>query len=322
MKIHFPNSAFLGNLDSFIGYFNPTEPKKLEVTFNEKWVWVHPIVLSMVASLAFDVQRFGGAISCSGLEAKSLNYLASMGLFKYLNVEEKIVVHKHEPSGRFIPITNIRDSTELKEFIENIVPLLHTTPNQAEPIKYIVSELVRNVFEHSRSQNGAFVCAQFFKKTNRVSIGVADVGVGIKKTIQQSYSVQSDKEAIKLALTPGITGTTSKVGGTPLNAGAGLFFIKSIAKVNREFFLIYSGNSIYKLLKTDPRRRIVLNADPYKDRHSSREDLPFWQGTAAGVDISLEETQNFKELLELIRNVYRLDIKEKAKARFKRARFI
>lgn len=322
MKIHIPNSAFLGNLDTFLASFMPEDGNNLQVTFNEKWVWVHPIVLSMVSSLGLDVQKKGGTIICEGMKAKSLNYLERMGLFKFLNAEKRITVHKHEPSGRFIPITNIKNSDELKTFIENIVPLLHTTPNQAEPIKYIVSELVRNVFEHSKSDSGAMVCAQFFKKGNRVSVGVSDVGVGIKKTIQQSYQVQNDSQAIKLALTPGITGTTSRIGGTPLNAGAGLFFIKSIAKVNREFFLIYSGSSSYKLLKTPAHKKITLNADPHKDRHSLREDLPPWHGTAVGVDISLEETQNFKELLELIRKVYRLDIKEKAKARFKKAKFI
>lgn len=322
MKMHLPNSAFLGNLDTFLASFSPDERNKLDITFNEKWVWVHPIAISMVASLGLEVKLTGGKIICSGLGAKSLNYLASMGLFKFLDAEEQVNVHKHEPAGRFIPIANIKNSEELKVFIENVGPLLHTTPNQAEPIKYIVSELVRNVFEHSSSKNGAIACAQFFKKSNRVSVGVADTGLGIKKTIMQSYSVQNDKDAIKLALTPGITGTTSKIGGTPSNAGAGLFFIKSIAKVNREFFLIYSGKSTYKLLKTEAKKKIALNADPYKDKHSVRDDLPYWQGTAVGVDISLEQTQNFKELLELIRNVYRLDIKEKAKARFKKAKFI
>ena len=56
--------------------------------------------------------------------------------------------------------------------------------------------------------------------------------------MRRSHFITSDKEAIQLALMPGITGTTRREGGTGINAGAGLFFIKSIAKINRDFFVV------------------------------------------------------------------------------------
>ena len=51
MKIHLPNSAFLGNIDPFIRGFDPASPETLEISANEKWMSVHPAVLSMVAAL-------------------------------------------------------------------------------------------------------------------------------------------------------------------------------------------------------------------------------------------------------------------------------
>ena len=134
-----------------------------------------------------------------------------------------------------------------------MIPLLHLEPEQAQTIGYVVSELVRNVIEHADAQNGAVICAQYYKKSNSIRIGIADTGFGIKKTINQSYLAKNDLEAIGLALRPGITGTTKKEGGTEQNAGAGLFFIKSIATVNRDFFIIYSGRGFYKLLKNSPK---------------------------------------------------------------------
>ena len=320
MKIHLPNSAFLGNIDSFLRSIDTSNKNTLEVTFNEQWMSLHPVVLSMVYSLALLVEKHGGEITCEPLEAASKHYLERMGLLKILNIETG-KVHTHESSGRFIPLTKITDSDQLGEFITEMVPLLHA-PEQAEPIKYIISELVRNVFEHSNSKIGGVVCAQFFKKSNRVSVGVVDVGVGITESISCSHVVNTDEEAIKLALTPGVTGLTNNFGGTESNAGAGLFFIKSIAKINKDFFMLYSGSALYKLLKTPQKKPAKLYADPLKDRHSFIENLPCWQGTAVGIDISLERHQRFDSLLDLIREVYRLDIKERRKEKFKKARFI
>ncbi|EKD47873.1 MAG: hypothetical protein ACD_65C00239G0001, partial [uncultured bacterium] len=39
-----------------------------------------------------------------------------------------------------------------------------------------MSELVRNVLEHSMSKHGAIVSAQYYKKSNTVRIGIADTG--------------------------------------------------------------------------------------------------------------------------------------------------
>jgi anti-sigma regulatory factor (Ser/Thr protein kinase) len=101
------------------------------------------------------------------------------------------------------------------------------------PIKYVITELVRNVLEHAVSPVGAMVCAQYFSKTERLSLGVADFGVGIRESIGTFHHAPTDLEAIHLALRPGVTGATARLGGNAQNAGAGLFFTKSIARVTR-----------------------------------------------------------------------------------------
>ena len=321
MKAHLPNSAFLGNIDPFLRAFDSSEPKKLEITANKKWISIHPVVLSMVTALGLTVGKSN--IHCEKLEAKSKHYLERMGLFKLLNVETDIKITEHEPAGRFIPLTKITCSEELTKFITEMIPLLHLEPKQAEPIKYIVSELVRNVLEHSQSENGAILSAQYYKKSNTIRIGIADTGVGIKKTINMAHTAPTHLEAIRLALIPGITGTTRKEGGTEFNAGAGLFFIKSIAKVNRDFFMIYSGDAMYKLLKSEQgTKHVRLYADPFKDRHSKGEGFPFWKGTIVGIDISLDATKEFSILLDLIRETYIKAVKERRKAKHRRPRFI
>jgi anti-sigma regulatory factor (Ser/Thr protein kinase) len=232
-----------------------------------------------------------------------------------------MTINEHEASGRFIPLTQIKTSEELTRFLTDMVPLLHLPLQHAESIRYIVSELVRNVLEHANAVNGAIVCAQYHASGNKIRLGIVDTGVGIKKTINYSYSANDDIDAIRLALKPGITGTTRKEGGTEFNAGAGLFFIKSIAFVNQNFFAIYSGSGLYKLLKRTSSKPLSLNADPFLDRHSKSNSFPYWQGTVVGVDISLDTNHAFTTLLDLIRDTYSEAVKERKKMRYKKPTF-
>jgi hypothetical protein len=207
-------------------------------------------------------------------------------------------------------VTQIRTTEELRKAIADLVPLLHAAPEVADPIKYVFSEMVRNVLEHSSSPVGAFVAAQYYPETRRIAIGIADAGVGILEHMRRFHRVQSAQEAIRLALQPGITGTTARIGGTEFNAGAGLFFTKSIASFSQNMFLLYSGDAAYRLMKGDPDV-VELHTDPNDDGHLFPVGLPPWPGTVVGIDINVDRGLAFADLLEKIRKAYYLDVKRK-----------
>lgn len=331
MKIYLPNSVWIGNIDPFINSLDTSNENILVITSHKRWVSVHPVVLCMIAGLGLFMREKMTSLSNSlsvpkinfeKMTAKSKHYFERMKLFDFLNLKSEIKITTHESAGRFIPLTKIGNSEDLDNFIREMIPLLHLKHEQAEPIKYIISELVRNVLEHASSDSGAIVCAQYYKQSNTIRIGVVDMGVGIKETLKKYYGPKNDLGALLLALTPGITGTTKKLGGTETNAGAGLFFIKSLAKISGDFFMIYSGNAMYKLLKTTKNEKIKLISNPSQDHHSSKENLPYWDGTVVAIDICLNETIDFNSLLEQIRNVYMAGKKESNKLKYKQPRFI
>src|SRR3990167_492911 len=247
MKATLSNSDYLRNFDRFISSLDFSDPKYLQIYSHPKWINVHPVVLALIVAMAVKAGKQN--VMFENLTATSGSYLDRMGLFKFTHQKSPYTINKKEESGRFIPVTVIKNSTEQSKFITDMIHLLHLPVDKTDAIKYTVGELIRNVLEHSGSTNGAIVAAQYYRKSNTIRIGICDGGIGIKNSLQHYWSSRSktDIEAIKWAMVPGISGTTRKEGGTEDNAGAGLFFIKSIAQVARNYFMIYSGSGIYKL---------------------------------------------------------------------------
>lgn len=318
MRIHIPYSSWLGNIEGLIKHIDINDPSYLEIDFDPKWISIHPVVISIIAAMGLEVLSNRGKITLKA-HVSMKKQLYNTHLLKLLKLDEKEI--SLETAGRIIPVTQIKDTYRLTEIIQELVPLLHSPAKQADAIKYVMSEMIRNVLEHSKSSNGAILCAQFSRKSNRVSIGIADTGIGLKESLTEFHSPNSHKESIKLALTPGITGTTSRIGGTEFNAGAGLFFTKSIAKVSNNFFVLYSGNALYRLKKDRETNDTALNSNPLDDNCLIKENLNNWQGTIVGFDITLDTEAEFQELLSKIRDVYFLDIKQKKKESYKKARF-
>jgi hypothetical protein len=164
------------------------------------------------------------------------------------------------------------------------------------------------------------MCAQYYRKSNRIAIGIADAGIGVKATRSASHRADTHADAIRLALQPGITGTTPRIGGTEFNAGAGLFFTKSIAALSRNLFVLYSGDTAFKLLRTPKNELLYLHADPSNDRHRWLK-VPNWSGTAVGIDVSVDEGVEFSSLLDEIRKAYALDVKKRRKDYYKQIQF-
>jgi len=322
MKVFLSNQGNLRNFKSFTESLDLSNLDKLEITTHDKWVTVHPANLVLVAALAINIGK--DKTDIIGKVPETGRYLDRMGLYNLTKTPSPFVYKKKEEAGRFLPIKVIRDAESQSRFITDMIPLLHLSEKNATVVKYIIGELARNVLEHSFAKDGAIVAAQYFKKTNRVSIGICDTGIGIWRSMRNSWRPRTDIDAIKLALTPGITGTTRKEGGTSENAGAGLFFVKSIAKITRNYFVIYSGSAEYTLLKYDKRVKYGprLYADPNRDHHSETNSSPNFQGTLVAVDISLDETPEFNDLLGSIGEVYHQAIRERKREEYRRPKFI
>jgi anti-sigma regulatory factor (Ser/Thr protein kinase) len=323
-RLYIPNSVALRNFETVFkkNDYDFTDGN-IDISFHPSYVAMHPVGLAFYAALADNWRdnkyKVSGAMN---KKISSIPYLQRMGLFRALGFLDPVKIVEHEPTGRFIPLTKVKNSSELDCFMRSIDPLLHTNRENSKCIKHVFSEMIRNVIEHSYSDNGANVCATYNKNSKKIAIGISDNGIGLFKSLVRNHRIHNDKEAIIKALTPGISGTTSKIGGTAENAGAGLFYTKCIAQTTRNHMIIYSGSSFYKLYTTKQAEAVEFNADPTKDRSKYLENLPYFHGTLIGIDIHIDDNGAFYNLMNNIGIAYKNSIHKSNKDYYRRIRFV
>jgi hypothetical protein len=225
-----------------------------------------------------------------------------MRLFEHLAVAyDARPVTPREESGRFLPVTQVARREDVPAVIGNISALLHleSDPESLSAVQYCVSELLRNVLEHSGSPDGAFVAAHRYTKKgpHRVTIAVADCGRGIADHLGQVHpeALNDERVALSLAMRPGITGAQAGMYGVPDNAGAGLFITRCMAKGTGGYFLLCSGRAAYRLRRSrDDDEMIRLYIDAYDDpRHDDWLAVAPWQGTIVTVEIRTEKIADY-----------------------------
>lgn len=322
-KLYIPNSVSLRNFDNlFQNNDFDFSDGKIDISFHRSYVAMAPIGLAFYAAIGDLIRQYVLENTATlNYRIRSIPYLQRMGLFSVLGFTNPIETIEHDPTGRFIPLTKINDSIELTNFIKTIDPILHTDRNNSRAIKHVFSEILRNVLEHSSSRYGGNVCATYNKRRKKISIGISDIGEGLLNHLRRHHKVATYKEAIKLALTPGISGVTNRIGGDSENAGAGLFFTKCIAQSTNNHFVLYSGTTYYKLRYSKNKKITEFNPNPFDDNCSIKENLPFFPGTLVGIDINIEDNQAFNNLIENIGNAYRISIKKSQKDYYKHIKF-
>lgn len=209
--------------------------------------------------------------------------------------------------GGLSPLTRVSTSNDVRRVIGDVSALLHLhdDPETLSAVQYCVSELLRNVLEHSGSPDGAFVCAHRYttSEPHRVTIAVADCGQGIASHLGRVYpaAVSSDEAALGLAMRPGITGALVGQYGTPDNAGAGLFITRSIAKGSGGYFFLLSGHSAYRLRRANEIGMADLYLDAYDEPRHDRYDFPSpWLGTVVSVEIRTEKIGHYDSFFRWI----------------------
>ena len=231
--------------------------------------WVEPfgLLLTSCAIRNFiEANLHGSQIMCligQSNDSKAIRYAAHMGFFKSCNFD-----YGNQPGGSpgftNIPISFKKISdlvTEANAFgsqMETIAQELTIKlirPYSKElfgPVKYSFLEIIRNVVEHSESDEIGY-CAQYLRNEDRVEIAIVDTGIGLRHSLERNphLDIGSDGDALKYAVLPGVSGkmfdgVESNPNNSWENSGFGLYMNYRLCNDAGDFFICSGQKGLYR----------------------------------------------------------------------------
>lgn len=235
-----------------------------------------------MAYVSMEIRRFREGnpdIDLEFVNYEEAGYAAHMGFFRAAGVDFGNGPGQARGGDNYIPLTIVpvaeleREAVDTYEPVGNVVEKrssdlakMLTRMDDGElvdTLTYSLREVMRNVVEHSGSPVLEF-CAQYWPTKSKVEIAVLDSGVGIRSSLSKNpyLNIQSDRDAVHLALMPAVSGKMFKgvkrrSNDVWQNSGFGLYMTNRIARNGGSFFLCSGGSGI--LLNERGKRDIVTN---------------------------------------------------------------
>jgi len=141
-------------------------------------------------------------------------------------------------------------------------------------LRYVISELLYNTLEHGktfREHNNqptripSIIQFTWYKNKNELQFIVADLGIGIKNHLKQTYpEISTDKDAIRKALKYKVSGTFNIFDPykNKDNAGVGLYISSSIIRKLHAEMHVLSGNGLVHISPRDTTSKDIKTHFP------------------------------------------------------------
>lgn len=155
---------------------------------------------------------------------------------------------KYTASDVLLELTNIQNQSDINRVIDYSVSKIaiilkkNLAYNNKDLVSFCtaLSETCQNIVDHSKDRG--LVCVQkYHKENNYVIIGVADLGIGIKRSLSSRYNVNSWSHAASInnALQLGTSRFSDR--------GKGLYKVLDIVKKYKGELVIRSGSGMVKI---------------------------------------------------------------------------
>jgi len=183
--------------------------------------------------------------------AKACSYLGHVGFFKHMGWEAGNEPGEAPGSSSYLPITIVKSidfgvavptnalATAVRQKSLSLATLVSAEEDTRELLAYCFTEVIRNVFEHAGVSRCTVMAQKYASRT--VEIAIIDTGKGIASSLREAFPGVSHASALKLAVKPGIS-RTSSLGpeGNGINAGFGLYVLSELGRQHGEF-VVWSG---------------------------------------------------------------------------------
>jgi len=234
MQIIFPKLSTIAYTNTIIKNCVDVQKSREPLTFVfEKTTWMDPFAITVISgTIQCCLETKKRTIKYVPPEDKKLkDYLSQIGFNKFFHINGKDI---HRDTS--VELTQLTALNPL--YIENLIILIDSkmrlSQGVKDSLKMSIQEILTNVFDHSKSESGCFVCAQYYPSKMTIRLCITDFGVGILSNLRTKYRIANDIDAIKLSVQEGIT-------SRPQSAGFGLTNIRNFLKVNEGTLAIITG---------------------------------------------------------------------------------
>jgi anti-sigma regulatory factor (Ser/Thr protein kinase) len=159
------------------------------------------------------------------------------------------------PMNETTPIvfaTQRRDS-EIRRVVQLVQRHSAMNDDMVRSLQTLLGELLMNIQDHAGAEG--VMTARWFSVDQTVRVVIADLGMGLRRTLAGSYDVRSDRHAIKLALSDR---TSSRPQSR--NLGEGLPLVRTLMTRNKGDLILASGDAIFSLIGQDRGPKTKLGA--------------------------------------------------------------
>lgn len=114
-------------------------------------------------------------------------------------------------------------------------------------LRYLFTELMNNVIDHSGSAVGGYTMAQYFGTSKKIQFVVADRGVGFLDNMRLNFpEINTESDAIGKAFEKGVTSTRQTMYDAQRNAGFGLYAMLKIMEMTDGRFVVISNDTLIR----------------------------------------------------------------------------
>jgi anti-sigma regulatory factor (Ser/Thr protein kinase) len=186
-----------------------------------------------------------------GERESAISYLGHVGFFEYVGIQYGNPPGAARGGVRYLPLTVINRAAlnagkdkpiqdAIYDKCQRLADMIFDDESEQDLLAYCLREIVRNVFEHARTDSCTVMAQKYYG--SEVEIAIADAGCGIQESLGGDYLKHPSIEALKAAIQPGITRVTGQQNaGKWDNTGFGLYVCSRLAQETGAFALASSG---------------------------------------------------------------------------------
>lgn len=207
-----------------------------------------PLGLNMLASMIHNLHLQGREITFTPPENhKVLQYMTDQGFFVEFNFDSVDKPLRRAHRSRSVMLRRMDEfvgsyPVEVADWLSRN----SSVPAEAvrDMVEITLTELINNVFDHSKSPIGCCICAQAYKDEGKLMLSITDLGIGFLESLLPRYSfLQSDEAAISYAVKEGVSSRSNR-----RNRGAGLHILSDWMKTQHGELEIISKDGRWRQL--------------------------------------------------------------------------